>query len=219
MVTKFKSSESTTLEDYRIALDNAESQPVISFVMTELGYDSEELAKGKSLLAATRQAYDANKSEDDETSEAYANFSHKRTLLDDVFTMHRKKAKVIFRNDLLTADKLGLINAKPRSYIKWVEAAKNFYNLALADTDIQAKLARLKLTVKDLKGASKLITEIEAARSLYLQEKGESQEATQIKDEAFYQIDDWMSEFFAVAKIALEDKPQLLESLGKIVRN
>lgn len=219
MVTKFKSSESTTLEDYRIALDNAEAQPVISFVMTELGYDSEELAKGKRLLAATRQAYDANKSEDDETSEAYADYSHKRTLLDDVFTMHRKKAKVIFRNDLITADKLGLSNAKPRSYIKWVEAAKNFYNLALADTDIQAKLARLKLTAKDLKGASKLISEIEAARSLYLQEKGESQEATQIKDEAFYQIDDWMSEFFAVAKIALEDKPQLLESLGKIVRN
>jgi hypothetical protein len=27
--------------------------------------------------------------------------------------------------------------------------------------------------------------------------------------------DDWMSEFYAVAKIGLEDNPQLLEALGK----
>jgi hypothetical protein len=60
---------------------------------------------------------------------------------------------------------------------------------------------------------------LEAARSFYLIEKGESQDSTKIKDAAFYKIDDWMSEFYAVAKIGLEDNPQLLEALGKIVRN
>ncbi len=39
------------------------------------------------------------------------------------------------------------------------------------------------------------------------------------KDAAFAQIDDWMSEFFSVARIALEDEPQLLEALGKIVKS
>jgi hypothetical protein len=64
-----------------------------------------------------------------------------------------------------------------------------------------------------------LITNVEIARSAYLREKGESQDATQLKDKAFANLDDWMSEFYAVAKIALEDSPQLLESLGKLVRN
>ena len=54
---------------------------------------------------------------------------------------------------------------------------------------------------------------------MYLKEKGESQDATKIKDEVFAKLDDWMSEFYAVAKIALEDNPQLLESLGKLVRS
>lgn len=53
----------------------------------------------------------------------------------------------------------------------------------------------------------------------YLLKKGESQDATKLKDSAFGEIDDWMSEFYAVAKIALEDNPQLLESLGKFVRS
>ncbi|WP_339926235.1 hypothetical protein [uncultured Cyclobacterium sp.] len=35
---------------------------------------------------------------------------------------------------------------------------------------------------------------------------------------AFAKIDDWMSEFYAVAKIGLDENPQLLEALGKMVR-
>lgn len=64
-----------------------------------------------------------------------------------------------------------------------------------------------------------MISNLEAARADYLRGKGESQDSTKIKDAAFVKIDDWMSEFYAVAKIALEDNPQLLESLGKLVRS
>ncbi len=67
--------------------------------------------------------------------------------------------------------------------------------------------------------ANTLISELETARAVYLKEKGgESQDATKGKDAAFAKIDDWMSEFYAVAKIGLEDNPQLLEALGKTIR-
>ena len=64
-----------------------------------------------------------------------------------------------------------------------------------------------------------MLTDVEQARAVYLKEKGETQVATQTKDAALAKIDDWMSEFFAVARIALEDQPQLLEVLGKTVRS
>ena len=64
-----------------------------------------------------------------------------------------------------------------------------------------------------------MINELETARAVYLRELGESQEATRTKDAAFAKIDDWMGEFYAVAKIALEEKPQLLEALGKSVKS
>jgi hypothetical protein len=52
-----------------------------------------------------------------------------------------------------------------------------------------------------------------------LREVGESEDLTQQKDGAFSKLDEWMSEFYAVAKIALEDHPQLLESLGKSIKS
>ena len=218
MATRPKNSEADTLELYRVALENAETQSEISTVMAELGYDSAKITEGKTLLTETRSAYDFNKTEDDETSAASASFSDKKAELEKVFKMQRKKAKVIFRNDSLTADKLAISGEMPRTYIKWIEAAKKFYSVATTDSAIQTKLARLAITADSLTAANTLITELEAARAEYLKEVGESQDATKAKDTAFAKMDDWMSEFYAVARIGLEDNPQLLEALGKIVR-
>ena len=60
---------------------------------------------------------------------------------------------------------------------------------------------------------------MEQAYSDYQKEKGESQQATKDKNDAFDALDKWVTRFFKVAKIALEDRPQLLESLGKIMKN
>ena len=218
MATRPKNSEADTLELYRVALENAETQSEIATVMAELGYDSAKITEGKTLLTETRSAYDFNKTEDDETSAASASFSNKKAELEEIFKMQRKKAKVIFRNDSLTADKLAISGEMPRSYIKWLEAAKKFYSVATTDTAIQTKLARLAITADSLTAGNTLITELEAARAEYLKEVGESQDATKAKDAAFAKMDDWMSEFYAVARIGLEDNPQLLEALGKVVK-
>jgi hypothetical protein len=218
MATRPKNSEADTLELYRVALENAETQSEIATVMAELGYDSAKITEGKNLLTETRSSYDFNKTEDDETSAAYADFSSKKSQLEDTYSIHRKKAKVVFRNDSLIADKLAISGALPRTYITWLEAAKKFYSVATSDDSIQSKLARLKIAIEDLTAGGTLISEVEAARAEYLKEKGESQDATKLKDAAFAKVDDWMSEFYAVARIGLEDNPQLLEALGKTVR-
>lgn len=219
MATKRIITEAETLELYRVSLDNAENQPEIASIMAEFGYDTETIAQGKTLLSETRQAYDTNKTEDDETSAAYAEFSSLKAQLEATYSMHRKKAKVVFRNDSITLGKLAVSGSLPKAYIKWLETVRKFYTIALADTDIQSKLARLKITTDDLNAAATRITNLETARAEYLKEIGESQDATKAKDAAFAKMDDWMSEFYAVAKIALEDNPQLLESLGKLVRS
>ena len=218
MASRTKLTDAETLEQYRIALENAETQSEIAAIMAELGYDSTAIAEGKALLEETRNAYNLNKTEDDESSAAYANFTNKKVQLEDTYSIHRKKAKVVFRNDAVTAEKLSITGSMPRSYVKWLETAKKFYSVAATDTEIQGKLARLKISAEDITAANTLTAELEQARAEYLREKGESQDATKAKDEAFAKIDDWMSEFYAVARIGLEDSPQLLEALGKVVR-
>lgn len=218
MGTRPKISEAKTLEQYRVTFENTESQPQIASTMAEYGYDSAKVAEGKALYETTRLAFDSNQTETGEATAAYALFESKRDQLDDIYSAHRKKAKVIFRDDLVTADKLEVSGTMPVAYVNWLETVRKFYNTSIADTVIQTKLSRLKITPDDLNAAKALIPEVETLRAAYLKEKGESQDATNIKDTAFAKLDSWMSEFYAVARIAMEDNPQLLEALGLVVK-
>lgn len=219
MTKRASRAESAILERYRVALENVEAQSEIATIMAEFGYDSAMIEEGKQLFTKTREAYDLNVKEDDETSQAYSEFVEKRDNLEDTYSLHRKKAKVIFRKDLEIMKRLELDGAMPRVYVRWMETVKKFYTEMLSDTTLQEKIARLKVSAEDLNAANTLVNELEAARSEYLREKGESQDATTEKDTVFSKLDDWMSEFYAVARIALEDNIQLLEALGVIVRN
>lgn len=219
MATRPKGSEAATLERYRVALENVETQSEIATIMAEFGYDTALIEEGKNLFTQTRQVYDMNVKEDDETSQAYSNFTEKRNSLADTYSLHRKKAKVIFRKEAEIMKRLSLDGTIPAAYVSWLETVKKFYTEVLADTALQTKLSRLKITVEELNAANTLVGELESARAVYMKEKGESQDATKQKDSIFAQLDDWMSEFYAVARIALEDNIQLLEALGIIVRN
>jgi len=218
MATKHK-TDAQTLEDYRVALINAVNQPEVAATMAEFGYSAEEIEQGTQLLASTSDAYNLNKQEDNETISARAAFDAKKEEIEEMYSLHRKKAKVALRKEPVLLKQLGLTGTLPKAYVKWIETMKALYGGSDLMGQLQSNLSRLKLTPEVLQAGLASITEMENLRTEYLKEVGESQEATKAKDEAFAKVDDWMSEFFSVAKIAMEDKPQLLESLGILVRS
>lgn len=212
-------TDATLLEQYRVALNNATTNTDIATALTEIGFDETVINEGKALLQSARQAFEVNQTEDDETTQAYATFQERKDTLSATYGKHRKKARVIFRNDAVNTDALALKGEMPQAYIPWLETIKKFYTTADASEDIKTKLGRLSIVAEDITNALTAITELEAARTIYLRERGESQEATQAKDKALSNLGSWMSDFYAVARIALEDQPQLLEVLGKTVRS
>ncbi len=212
-------TDAETLEQARVAFENVGNQPTITAALTEVGIDTAYIDEGKAIFVNTRQAYDLNKVEDDETSVAYQAFDAKRAEVDASYKKDRKKAKVVYRKDNVTADILGVSGQMPRSYVKWFEITDKFYTSALANRVIVGSLSRYGITEQSLTATKTKITELASLRSKYLAEVGESQAATQTKDQAMLELENWMSDFYAIAKIALEDKPQLLESIGKFVRN
>lgn len=217
-MAKKKLTAAETLELYRVSLENVENLPEMASVMAEFGYDADTVNLGKTLFTTAQQAYNLNKTEDDETSEAYNQYAAKKEALETIYDLHRKKAKVVFRNDPVALGSLEINKPIPRAYLSWLANVKKFYAVINENTAHQTSLARLKVTPGEVASAGTIIGELESARSVYLKEKGESQVATQAKDAAIDAIADWMSEFYAVAKIAFEDNPQMLEILGKVVR-
>jgi hypothetical protein len=218
-MTKKKVSEEQTLQQYHAAINNAGTQPKIAEIMSEFGYNNKALAEGRRLLNETRAAFEANQLEDNETIDSYQAFDQLRSELTKTYTLHRKKARVVFRKDPKSLEKLGIVGSTPQAYANWFKVARQFYLVALKEEAISNSLSRLKISNEELAATQKLIEKVDQARSEYLREKGESQAATKAKDAAFSRIDDWMSEFYLVSRIALEDDPQLLEVLGKVVKS
>lgn len=219
MSTKRSTSEAAVLEQYRVSLENATTQPNISAVMADYGYDTTKIAEGNQLLEATRKAYDANKTENDETATASLAFTTAKDALETLYTPLRKKAKVVFMNEPDTLKQLQLDGQVPNAYSAWFEYIVKFFTTIKADASLLTKLARLKVTAAQIDEGLAQIEAVKTARAEYIRESGESQAATQTKDSAFETIDKWMREFYAVAKIALDDQPQLLEVLAKKVRS
>ncbi len=214
-----KKTESDLLEQYRVALENVKKQPQIATTMVEYGYDDPTLAVGKNLWEYAQTTYENNKLEDDETSEAKQELDRLKAELSEMYWLHRKKARVVFRDDMVTLSKLELHRSLPDAYAAWLEAIRKFYTVAQSSDEIKQKMLRLKVTDEELSSGSEKVTAVEGARADYLREVGESQDATKVKDKAITEIAVWMREFYDVARIALEDNPQLLETLGLKVRS
>ncbi|MBE0670269.1 MAG: hypothetical protein IH588_06760 [Anaerolineales bacterium] len=212
-------SEAQTLENYRVALENVETQTEVAQIMADFGYDSAAVAEGKELLGATRTVFDLHHKEDEESNLAKDDLNAKLTAVRATYSLHRKKAKTVFRKSEAILQNLGLTGSIPDGYIKFLESLKTFYTRLQEHADWLAKLAPLKVLPEDITAALAAITQLEAARATYLREIGESQDATEAKDKAFARMDEWMREFRDVARIALEDRPQLLESINIFVRN
>ena len=219
MAVRPNQSQAAVLEKYRVAFENVEANPEISAAMTEYGYDSTIIAEGKGKLIAAQTAYDHDKQEDIETGLAKNDFDVKWSGLKTLFAMHRKKAKIIFRKEPEILIRLRLVGSLSKTYLPWMEAAKQFYSVLTTDTALQERVAKLKITAEELTQASTDLAELEKSRAEYVREVGESEDSTKQKLSAIDDIKEWMIDFYAIAEIALEDHPQLLESLGRFVRS
>lgn len=219
MGTSKSQSEVQILENFNLALANATSNIDIANNMAIFGYDAAKISEGKAVLAATQQAYNFNKQEDQESVAARVAFNKIFDQVWDTFKLNYKKAQVVFRNDEVVKSNLMLFGSMPRQYAKQMEKMSLFYERIQADPAIQSKLATLATSAEDITAAVAALAEAKAARNTYQNEIGESQNATKVKNAAFEAIENWMDDFYAVAKIAMEDQPQLLESLGVFVRS
>lgn len=219
MALKNPRSQTEILEVSRIALQNVETNPLIKPLMEAMGYNTAKIDEGKALVTNAKNLFVENQQIEDKKLKAYKNFEDKRLAIDTNYAKDRKKAKVIFKEDALVLRELGLVGPVPKSYVKWLEKISLFYNTLNAQPDLLSKLAVLQITAAYVTEQLTAINELENLRAAYIQSKGTAQNATKIKNKAFVSLEKWMSDFYAVARIALDEEPQLLESLGKLVRS
>lgn len=219
MPSRPKTSEAKILEQYRVSFQNATTQPDIASALEQFGYDSHKIAEGEILLRKAVDAYLAKKARYDEKAEYHHKWLVLKMKLSGNYAKHRKLAKVIYRFDEVNKEKLGINDPIPRTYVKWLETVKKFYSVASSDNHIINALKRFNISEEHLTQNMQLIAELETARAQYMKKVGEAQNSTKVKNKTLADIRNWMYDFYAVARIALDERPQLLEALGIVVKS
>ncbi len=214
-----KQSELQYLENYRLVFTNLSQVAEIQTQMADYGYDETAINEGKALYEKAKTLYDVRQTESAEEKQAYDAFANTFEQLKEQYKKHRKKAKVALLKKANLYEPFHLKKPMPQAYLKFIQEAKVFYEQMQNNAEAKPLLARFKLTEEIATAQLTAIETVTELRAKYEKEKGESQQATKDKNKAFEDIAEWMREFYTIAEIALEDQPQLLESIGKFVKS
>ncbi len=212
-------SETQLIQNYGVLFKNAKFESVLAGELAEYGYNAATIEQGEALYNNLVQKYDTNKAETAQETTAYAVFSNAFETTLSTYKTDRKKAKIVFKNQPDVLKNLQLNKSLIERNATMIDAMRLFYEMLQNNAEWVNALQRLKITTDHVNQQLANVTNVQTVYATYVQEKGESQQATQDKNKAFDEVNKWVSEFYSVAKIALEDQSQLLESIAKWVRS
>ncbi|WP_439182237.1 hypothetical protein [Carboxylicivirga taeanensis] len=219
MTKRLFKSESKFLEQSRTAITNAETNPIIKAALADYGLGEEEVGVGRELFNSTQSVWDANMKENAESTEASLDYTTSYNELQALFKVHRDKTLIYFKNRPELLVKLGVNGRFPRKYNDFFDKVRLFYSAIKMDPSLQGELNKIKLTPDVVDKCLALLQQLLAKRSHFDKELAESQDMTKNKNAALLALKEWMDDFYAIAKVALYDQPQILEALGVFVRS
>ncbi len=203
----------------QVSIGNSLSDEEIKGMLAELGYTQEKLLEGSTLYEETSTLHIKQKKEYGEQFEATQQFKNAIANAKQEYIKLVKIARVALKEEPASLNKLDLKGERKKSLSGWLEQASIFYDIVLEDTNILSKLANFNITAEKIQTGRNLLLEVVNANKAQEMEKGDAQQATLDRDKSLDNLMSWISDFKAIARIALEGKPQLLEKLGFLERS
>jgi hypothetical protein len=202
------------LRNANTALNNAKSIPGIIEAMTPNGFGEERLEEGLALWSKTNDLFAVRhreRGEQYESGEAFHEIFEKARRVNQLAV---KCARRVFKKNPHAWEELQLHGPRSVVFPEWYKQSSTFYTNVLAKPQYISELGYFGYTEAKVREERALTEEVMAANNLHIQQIGESQEATKLRNATFKEFEDWMINFYTVAKHALSDKPQWLEKLG-----
>jgi len=207
------------LQSYSVIFENFKKNEDLAKELSEYGYGIEKMSNGKDLLDKANELYSINIQKKQEETTSSVNYQKIYTEVTQMYSSHRKRAKIIFKNDENILRNLRINGASIRTKSEYTEDIKVFYGTLSHSEELKNKLKQVKVFPEEIEEQLIKINQVKTAYEDYLKYKGESQQSTKDKNKAFDSLDKWVKDFYQIAKLTFEDRPQLLEIFGKFVRS
>lgn len=205
------------LTESRILVENARNLPDMSAVLKAFGYTAERLDQGLALLAETEALIQKQIREYGESYAATKALNEAWAAADGLYMKTLKVARIAFGDDPGAGAALKLSGLRKQTVTGWLEQASTFYtNLTAGFAD---QLARFGYTPAKLAAEAALVEGVRKTLQAQAKESGEAQQATMVRDAKVGELDRWIGELRAIARVAFADDPQQLEKLGIRVLN
>jgi N-acetyl-anhydromuramyl-L-alanine amidase AmpD len=191
-----------------------QNNPEIQKRMSQYGYTPERVAEGllkltnvKRLTALHVEGYSDRFVATDKFGKAWKDIYAK-------YMITLKVVRVAFHREPGKLQDFRAIGIRHRSLSGWLNDARILYTNLQETPGALETMMQYGYTVKRLQEEQQQVEEVAQLHSQQLEETGAAQQSTQDRDQAFDDLCDWFSDFRAIARVALYDKPQLLEGMG-----
>jgi len=210
---------SERLKDAGVAISNAIADVEIGKCLGEYGYQTPKLTEGKGLYEAADCAVKAQVALRGDWRAASARADAAETAARTAYQKLAQVARASFARDRASLAVLGLDGPMPKPLPLFITMATALFDNASHRPEVAATLAERGYSAEKLATERAKIVELSVALQAQEAASGTSQQATADQNKAMDGLDYWMSAFVKIAKVALRDKPQLLEKLGILKRN
>jgi hypothetical protein len=199
------------------AINNTLANPDILAAVTSFGYDQVRMEAARTLHGEALALTDQQQREYGEQYEATQTVQAAWDEAATAYSAALKIARIVFRGNESARNALVLSGNRKQSLSGWLDQARRFYNNMLQNPDFVTAMTPYSYDQTRLAAEAALVQAVAAASDAQDRERGEAQEATQLRDARLDELDQWLADYKAVAEIALSDSPQQLEQLGWVV--
>lgn len=209
----------TQLQQAETAINNTSKSAVLKAAMLPFGYTIAKLNEAKTLAGKARAAVE-------DSSSFYGDQRQRTAFVKTAFVEAKrayqglsKVARVIFAGQEGPLTTLGLNNAMPRRMDDFVLSAQVLFNWNGYSAEMKAALEASTYDGGKISEARGKIEELKTAREAQKDAMGDKQKAKKAQRKALNELHQWYMKFRKLARIALQDDPELLEKMDILHRS
>jgi len=191
---------------------------VINQRLNECGYTTERLQQGQAKFIEVDGMVNTQKLEYNEQYEASNIFYSEWKLAKKFFMRTLKFARIAFEGNTKILNDMRANKSRSKRYDVWRVDARAMYDTLLGDDSLINVMLEFGYSIEKLTAEYEDVKKLDTYYNNFMTEKGEAQNSTLIRDEKLQELLVWRGRLVKVARLALEDQPQLLEILGIVVK-
>lgn len=205
------------LNGMRSSLQNSMNEPEFRQFIEFYGYDNTRIQVGLGKIDGTWKASQDQLVEKAKQHAATLEADNKREKADGTYRRCIASARLAFKENSRALEVLALNGDRLRAFGGWAAQATRFYDNALNSPDYLAELAKYNVPRELLETGKQELLEAIAADDRKMSARGDSENATQLKNEAYDDLLAWMKDFYQVVEMAYKKNPQLKEKVRIVV--